>query len=67
MQGEDAAGYGIVNFTLFSQNLIKGLEISASVYNILDRRYDDPASRFHVQDVIQQDGRSFRVKVTYRF
>ena len=67
VQGADAASYGIVNFTLFSQNLIKNLEFSASVYNLLDRRYGDPASRFHVQDIIEQDGRSFRVKLTYRF
>ena len=67
VQGEDAAGYGIVNLTLFSQNLIKNLEFSASVYNVLDRRYGDPASRFHAQEIIEQDGRSFRLKLTYRF
>ena len=71
VQGEDATGYGIVNLTLFSQNLIKGLELSASVYNLLDRRYFDPATqgqgRTHLQDVIEQDGRTFRVKLTYRF
>jgi len=67
VQGEDAASYGIINLTLFSQNLIKNLEFSASVYNVLDRKYGDPASRFHRQDIIEQDGRSFRVKLTYRF
>jgi iron complex outermembrane receptor protein len=67
VQGDDAASYGIVNLTLFSQNLVKNLDISASVYNLLDRHYGDPASRFHVQDIIEQDGRSFRVKLTYRF
>ena len=59
--------YGIVNLTLFSQNLVKNLEFSASVYNLLDRQYGDPASRFHTQDLIGQDGRSFRLKLTYRF
>ncbi|HEV2209984.1 MAG TPA: TonB-dependent receptor [Verrucomicrobiae bacterium] len=67
VQGEEAGGFGVINFTLFSQKLIKNLEISASVYNLLDRHYVDPASQFHVQDVIVQDGRSFRVKLTYRF
>ena len=67
VQGADAAGYEIVNLTLFSQNFIKNLEFSVSVYNVLDRKYDDPASRFHQQDTIEQDGRSFRVKLTYRF
>jgi outer membrane receptor for ferrienterochelin and colicins len=67
VQGEDAGGFGIVNATLFSQNLVKNLELSASIYNLLDRNYGDPATRFHQQDVIERDGRSFRLKLTYRF
>jgi outer membrane receptor for ferrienterochelin and colicins len=65
--GREAAGYGVVNFTLFSQNLVKNLDFSASIYNLLDTGYSDPATRFHHQDLIPQDGRSFRVKLTYRF
>jgi len=65
--GETADGFGVLNFTLFSQNLIKNLEFSASVYNLLNTTYSDPASRFHLQDQIEQDGRTFRVKLTYRF
>ena len=67
VQGEEAGGFGIVNLTLLSRNVVKNLEFSASVYNLLDRRYADPASQFHVQDIIEQDGRSFRLKLTYRF
>ena len=67
LQGDDAGGFGLVNLTIFSQKLIKNLELSASVYNLLDRRYSDPASAFHIQDLIGQDGRSFRLKLTYRF
>jgi len=67
-RGADAAGFGIVNATLFSQNLVKNLDLSASVYNLLDRKYDDPATPSHIgQDLIQQNGRTFRVKLTYRF
>ena len=65
--GTEAAGFGVVNATLFSQKLARGLEISASVYNLLDRQYSDPATPLHQQDTLQRDGRSFRVKVTYRF
>ena len=53
VQGEEAAGYGIVNLTLFSQKLVKNLECSASLYNVLDRKYGDPASGFHRQDIIE--------------
>jgi iron complex outermembrane receptor protein len=65
--GPDAPGYAIVNFTLYSQNLIKNLDVSASIYNLLGKTYYDPASNFHLQDAIQQDGRTFRVKLTYHF
>jgi outer membrane receptor for ferrienterochelin and colicins len=67
--GTDAAGFGIFNLTLFSQKLVKGLDFSASVYNLLDKRYSDPASviPYHVEDLIERDGRTFRVKMTYRF
>lgn len=65
--GADVAGYGIINFTLFSQNLLKGLDLSASIYNLLDKSYGDPSTPFHRQDVIEQDGRTFRIKLTYRF
>ena len=65
--GTEAAGFGVVNATLFSQKLARGLEISASVYNLLDRQYSDPATPLHQQDTLQRDGRSFRVKISYRF
>jgi iron complex outermembrane receptor protein len=67
VQGVQAGGFAVVNFTLFSQNIFKNLDISASIYNLLDRHYVDPATQFHVQQVIPQDGRTFGVKLTYRF
>ena len=67
LPGVDAAPYGVVNLTLFSQNLVRNLEFSASLYNLLGCEYDDPASRFHLQDRLERDGRSFRLKLTYRF
>lgn len=67
VQGVEAGGYSVLNLTLFSQHLLKNLEFSASVYNVLDHRYSDPSSRFHVQDTLEQNGRTFRLKLTYRF
>ena len=59
--------YLLVNVTLFSRNLAPGLELSASVYNLFDAHYAHPVSAAHTQDVIEQPGRSFRVKLTYKF
>ena len=67
VHGEDLPGYGVLNSTLFSQNLIKNLQFSASVYNVLDCKYEFPSSRFHLQDSIPADGRTFLLKLTYRF
>jgi len=67
VQGETAGSYEVVNFTLFGRELVKHLEVSASIYNLFNEQYSDPASRFHVQDLIPQDGRTFRLKATYRF
>ena len=67
VQGKEADGFCVVNFTLFSRQLVKDLELSASVYNLLNSSYGDPASRFHRQDILERDGRSFRLKLEYRF
>ena len=67
LQGAEASGFGVLNFTLYTQNLAKGLELSGSVYNLLDRHYSDPATPLLREDVIPRDGRTFRVKLTYRF
>jgi iron complex outermembrane receptor protein len=67
LKGNDAKSFYVTNVTLFSQNFMKNFEASVSVYNLFDYRYGDPGSVEHVQDVIQQDGRNFRLKLSYRF
>jgi len=57
----------ITNLTLFSQKWIRGLECSLSLYNLFDRRYDDPASSDHAMDTIRQDGFGWRFKAVYNF
>ena len=57
----------ITNLTLTYENIVKGLELSVGVYNMFDVDYGHPGAGEHRQDIIEQDGRSFRVKLTYRF
>ncbi len=59
--------YCVVNLTLFSRELCKNLEVSASLYNVFDQAYAYPAGDEFVPDLIWQDGRTFRVKLNYRF
>jgi len=65
--GTHVGGVFVPNLTLVSQKLPHGLELSASIYNVGNHKYGDPGSEEHRQDTIVQNGRSFRVKLTYRF
>jgi iron complex outermembrane receptor protein len=67
LTGRTASDFFLTNLTLFSQNLVRGVELSGSLYNLFDQRYGDPGSGEHRQDVIEQDGRTFWVKVKYSF
>jgi iron complex outermembrane receptor protein len=62
-----ADGFWVANWTLFSQQIVKNVELSASIYNLFDTDYSVPGGTAHQGDLIGQDGRSFRVKLTYRF
>lgn len=68
LNGTKTGGSLLTNLTLFSQNILKGLEVSFSVYNLFDKKYSYPASNEHYPiNTIEQDGRTFRFKVTYGF
>jgi iron complex outermembrane receptor protein len=67
VQGTDTDGFAVANFTLFSRKLVKNLEASVSLYNLWNQPYADPVGPDYQQAAIRQDGRTFRVKVTYRF
>lgn len=67
-----AAGYAgtavVANLTLTTRTLAEGLELSLGVYNLLDRRYADPARPEHEPiATIPQDGRSARVRLSWRY
>jgi outer membrane receptor for ferrienterochelin and colicins len=60
-------GFFVANATLLSKDMFGRLQASASVYNLFDKRYADPVGHEFRQQSIAQDGRNFRVKLTYRF
>jgi outer membrane receptor for ferrienterochelin and colicins len=57
----------VTNVTLFTQHLLPGWEFSGQVNNLFDHRYGDPGSGEHQQDTILQDGRTYWLKMKYRF
>lgn len=67
LAGNYADGFFLTNATVFARLPARKLELSAGVYNLFGKKYGDPGSPEHLQDVIEQDGRTFRVKAAYRF
>ncbi len=71
--GDKIAGAAIVNLTLLNRDLVKGVELSASIYNLFDTRYAVPVGSEQTNSLseslrsIRQDGITFHIKATYRF
>jgi iron complex outermembrane receptor protein len=57
----------LTNLTFSTKNLWRGIEVSASIYNLFDQEYGDPGGTEHLQNEIPQDGRSFQFKISYLF
>lgn len=67
-------GLALANLTLLRPGDAGAWELSAGVFNLFNRRHDDPASqdfgligRGIVRARIPQEGRSLRLKASYRF
>ena len=56
----------LANLTYLSRQLWGGWTLSASCYNLFDRRWFAPTGPEHVQAEIPQPGRGYRFKLTYR-
>lgn len=67
LAGNSAGGFAVANLTLLAHEPVRGVELAATLYNLFDRQYADPARPEHVQDTIRQNGRNFRLKLDYRF
>jgi iron complex outermembrane receptor protein len=66
LAGGEAKSFLLSHFTL-THRPSDAMELSAGVYNAFDERYVYPGAEDHLQDVIPQDGRTVRLKVTRRF
>lgn len=64
----DIPAYVIFNATVSTIRPWRGWDASASIYNLLGRNYSDPADLGNAdRHLLQQDGRNFRLKATYKF
>lgn len=67
LAGHNTSPFYILNLSLFSRRMVKGWELSAHINNLADQKYGYPGAGEHRQDVIDQDGRTFWVKLKYHF
>jgi iron complex outermembrane receptor protein len=65
--GDTVDGVVLTNLTLLHRELLDGFTVSGTVKNLFDVEYGDPAGEEHLQREIEQDGRSFWLKLDYRF
>ncbi len=60
-------GYFLTNLTATYKNLLPNLDLSAGIYNLFNKQYFTPGGAEHVSDALQQDGRSYRIRLGYSF
>ncbi len=69
-EGVKVDGFAVTNINLFSNSLFfENLSWTATIFNLFDKGYRDSNSTEHYYqpDGIEQDGRTFRLKLTYTF
>jgi outer membrane receptor for ferrienterochelin and colicins len=57
----------LTNFTLNTRELWSGIELTAGVYNAFDVEHPFPGAEEHVQDILQQEGRTYGGRFIVRF
>lgn len=57
--------FALVNLTVTRREILPGLTAALSVYNLLDEEYSDPGGGEHVQDELQQDGRTIFFRLSW--
>jgi outer membrane receptor for ferrienterochelin and colicins len=66
LAGNRAEDFLLANLSA-STELRPRLQIRAGIYNLFDTSFAYPGAEDHLQDKIEQDGRTFRVDLTHRF
>ena len=64
---DDAPGYQLVDVTVIGKNFYKTLELRATVHNLFDRAYVDPAPMGTLENDFPREGVSYRFEALYKF
>ncbi len=64
---DDSPGYAIVNLTLIAEKFFRDFKVKASLFNILNKDYNDPSPINTIPTDIPRPGRTFFLEIGYRF
>ncbi|MGR3319107.1 MAG: TonB-dependent receptor plug domain-containing protein [Candidatus Anammoxibacter sp.] len=64
---DDSPGYVLMNFTLTTKDFFKGFKVKASLFNLLDKKYDDPTPLNTIPTDIPRPGRTFYIELGYEW
>lgn len=67
LAGNKTGNSFVTNLTLTYENLARHLQVQVGIYNLFDENYEHPGFDQHLQDSIEQDGRTVGMKMTCRF
>jgi len=67
LAGGTVSPFSTVNLTVLGRKLGNHADVSASIYNLFDKKYLDPPSNENPHMPIPQDGRTFRVTMTWHW
>ncbi|HJP19520.1 MAG TPA: TonB-dependent receptor [Nitrospinota bacterium] len=60
-------GYALVDLTLIGKNFYKTTEIRASIHNLFDKKYVDPAPQSKIPNDFPRPGIEFMIDLSYSF
>lgn len=60
-------GYCLANLTLVSNAVLPGADLSITLANATNKRYEDAAGLEFVRGAVARDGRTLRAKLSYQF
>ena len=67
LDGSRLSGYVLANLNVSTDSLADGLVLSLGVNNLFDARYKQAGADTNWQNAFEQDGRSLRAQLDYRF
>jgi hypothetical protein len=67
LRGNTVGAFQVLDLTLLARSMGRYFDVSANLYNALNKEYADLGRPKSPEDSIRHEGRNFRSKITGRF